>query len=614
MARIFLDANESRNGALAANDTVFGNTGTESVGINTGATNVRVEGTVEAVTLPGAPSAFTYRAEGNNLVVFSGGVQIARIIVQDDANGTLINFTGGSVTANVGAGGLTLGGTVVPTATGPVDPIDFDETAQLTASLNALADAQEARADFLASEEADLDDDATTPTTEAEIADNLADAQATLAAQPTAAQLDAAVNVAEADLAAAQADVNAVGGLNEAIGELRAAQDELGAAREARTAANAEANAAEARYTTLNPTGAVDVAEDGTVTRGGDDIIVLNDNDELVLADGVTERNNAGVTELLAALVNRESADAAAQSAASEVNAAQDAVDLLDTVPGADAERAELADFNDVVTAYEAALDAYDADSEATEDALVEAYEALLVALDGNQPTSPVVTGVDSSTEAAAIAADAEVSETGEAINAQENDLEEAILADEGSNPRYDELVAAEDSLADAEDAVEDREEAVADVQDAQALSDQLSELSDDVDAATTAIEDQGFETPILIDGPVTATAGSDIFVGAGENGSIGRFGRAGDDLLFVGSDLSLVELETGDDIETDGFGSATRLEAFIQQDGANTVIFIEEQAFQGSEADGGFDGYTITLTGVQSSNVTFENGYFSIA
>jgi hypothetical protein len=611
MARIFLDANESRNGALAANDTVFGNTGTETVGINTGATNVRVEGTVEAVTLPGAPSAFTYRAEGNNLVVFSGGVQIARIIVQDDANGTMINFNGGSVTANVGAGGLTLGGTVVPTTTGPVDPIDFDETAQLTASLNALTDAQEARAEFLASEEADVDNDPTTETTEADIAANLSDAQADLAGFETAAQLDADVTRAEADLDAAQDDVNAVGGLNEAIADLRAAQETLDAAFDDQTDAYTEAAGAESEYEFRNGTATVN--SDGTVTRGGADIIVLDDG-ELVLADGVTERNNQGVTELLSALVAREASDAAVNAAFDDLDSAQESVDLLDTVASADDERAALDDFNDVVTAYETALDAYDAGNAATEDALVEAYEDLLGALGANQPTTPVVTGVDDATEAAQIAADDEVNETAEAVNAQESDLEDAILGAEGSNPRYDALTDAENNLADAQDQVEAREDAVAAVQDAQDLSDQLSDFNDDVDAATTDIEDQGYETPIVVDGTVTATAGNDIFVAAGEDGRIGRFGRAGDDLLFVGSDLSLVELEAGDDIETDGFGSATRLEAFIQQDGANTVIFIEEQAFQGSEGDNSFDGYTITLTGVQASNVTFDNGYFSIA
>jgi hypothetical protein len=617
MARIFLDANESRNGALAANDIVFGNTGTETVGINTGATNVRVEGTIEAVTLAGAPSAFTYRAEGNNLVVFSDGVQVARIIVQDDANGTTINFNGGSVTANVGAGGLTLGGATVPTTAGPVNPPAFDPNAQLTTALNSLSDAQEARDEFLASEEADLDDDADTVTTEAEIEDNLEDAQAALAAAPSAAQLNADVVEAEADLSDVQDRIDAVPGLQDAITDFRDAQEAAAAAEEELSIAGLEVEVASERYEGRNDASIAYTFDDEgnieTVTADGEVIIEL-DGSNYVLADGVNEEDNIGVTQLLAAVRTYGPAYTNYVDATQELDAASTNLDLLDTDPAGDAAREDLADFLSAQEAFDEALAAYDADNADSQTDLTNAYEGLIAAGADRVVADPGTTTAD---YAAAIDADSDdvIAENSET----EADFQTAVEDAEVENPIYDDFVAAEENLADAEQAVDDRADLVTAVEDAQDLVDQLDALNDDVDAATTAITDLGFESPtILDDGSVVATARNDIFLAtalnSGDEATIGRFGRTGDDRLFIGSDLSLVEVESDEDVFADNVGSATRLEAFIQQDGANTVIFVENTAFAGSEEDNTFDGYTITLTNVTASNVSFDNGYFTIA
>jgi hypothetical protein len=618
MARIFLDAGESRNGALAANDTVFGNTGTETVGINTGATNVRVEGTVEVVALPGAPSAFTYRAEGNNLVVFSDGVQIARIIVQDDANGTVINFNGGSVTANVGAGGLTLGGATVPTTAGPVNPPAFDPNAELTSALNTLSDAQEAREEFLASEEADLDDNDDTVTTEAEIEANLEDAQAELAAAPSAAQLNADVVEAEADLSDVQDRIDAVAGLQDAITDFRDAEEAALAAEEDLEAAGVEVQVAADRYEARNGGAVVDYEFDDegnieAVTADGEVIIEL-DGSNYVLAEGVNEEDNIGVTQLLAAVRTYAPVFTTYVDALQELDAASTNLDLLDADPAGDAAREDLADFLTAQEAFDEALAAYEAGNADSETDLTNAYEGLIAAGADRVVTDPATTTAD---YAAAIDADSE--EVIEENTETEAEFQTAVEDAEVENPIYDDFVAAEENLADAEQAVEDRADLVTAVEDAQDLADQLDALNDDVDAATTAITDLGFESPTTLDdGTVQATARNDIFLatslGEGDEATIGRFGRTGDDRLFIGSDFSLVEVESDEDVLDDNVGSATRLEAFIQQDGGNTVIFVENTAFAGSEEDASFDGYTITLTGVQASNVTFDNGYFSIA
>jgi Ca2+-binding RTX toxin-like protein len=127
MSNIYLNLDENRNGGLLSGDVVFGNSGTEGVTVASGITGVRVNQAVEGVTLTGTPSAFTFKAEGNNLVVYSAGVEVARIIVQDDDNGTVLNFGNGVTSVRVVNGGLAIGGTAVRTdAAAPVVPGDLE--------------------------------------------------------------------------------------------------------------------------------------------------------------------------------------------------------------------------------------------------------------------------------------------------------------------------------------------------------------------------------------------------------------------------------------------------------------------------------------------------------
>jgi hypothetical protein len=604
MARIFLDANESRNGALAANDIVFGSTGSETVAVNTGATNVRIEGTVEVVSLAGRPSDFTYRAEGNNLVVFSGGVQVARIIVQDDANGTIINFSNGTTTANVGAGGLTLGGTSVSGTTGSVVPGDFDSNTALTEALADLTAAQAARTDFLEENE----------TTAEDIAADLDDAQEAVDDFGTAAQVNAAVVTAQANVDAAEDEIAEVEGLSAAISDLRDAQEAADTTTESADAALAEQNAAVARYESFAGNDDIEVGADGQV----DGLIVLEDG-ELVLAEDVTEQTDRGVTQLLAAVRNRVAADEAAATAQDDLIAAQDAVDELDFDAAAqaavDEADADIAQFDDAEQDYRDALTAYSADETvaANQTALVAAYENLV---NNNGVERTVDVEATNEEYAAAIALD--TAEIDPAIQTQQDSLddarEEAVAGT--SNPLYDDLVFAEGQLEAAQQTVEDRNEAVADLNAAQAQADQLDALNDDVSDALAAIEDLGYEAPITVDGDVQATEDSDIFLGLDgtDDGSIENFGEEGDDVLYIGANYSLVELADDADLADEAAGSATEMEIFIQQVGEDTVIFIEDQAFNGSETDGTFDGTTITLTGVVAADVQFNSGYISIA
>ncbi|MET1756876.1 hypothetical protein ABVV53_15645 [Novosphingobium sp. RD2P27] len=244
MARIFLDANESRNGFLANNDTVFGSTGTETVTINTGATNVRIEGTVEGVALANAPSTYTFLAQGNNLVVFNGGVEVARIIVQDDANGTSLTFPGGQTEVRVGAGGMTIGGAAVPTGTaGPVVPGNLNPNTELATALAAITTAETALSDFLESTVTNEEVAAELPP----LAPGASYSDADISAAIDAAVVDAAqdvedaiqVEIPTADFVGASANVQSA-----LIADARAdAQRDITAAQRVLTAAEGELNA-----------------------------------------------------------------------------------------------------------------------------------------------------------------------------------------------------------------------------------------------------------------------------------------------------------------------------------------------------------------------------------
>lgn len=130
MAKVYLDSGDTF--ALSGAASVYGSTGTEKVIVNTGVTGVVVDANVERVDLPGASSAFTFKQAGNQLQVLSGSTVVATIPLQDDANGTQVVFSNGSVDAKLVAGTpltITLGGVTVPSAAAAaVTPTTIDAT------------------------------------------------------------------------------------------------------------------------------------------------------------------------------------------------------------------------------------------------------------------------------------------------------------------------------------------------------------------------------------------------------------------------------------------------------------------------------------------------------
>lgn len=128
MADLYLSSGENVAGVTFGGN-VFGSTGTETVTYTNDATGIVIDQNVEQVRLTGATSSYTFQQAGNQLLIFTGATQVARVTLQNDTNGTLISFANGTVEARVSAAGLTLGGTTVPAnAPTPVVPTTIDSS------------------------------------------------------------------------------------------------------------------------------------------------------------------------------------------------------------------------------------------------------------------------------------------------------------------------------------------------------------------------------------------------------------------------------------------------------------------------------------------------------
>lgn len=141
MADIFLKSGDTFT-TLDPNAGIFGNTGNEKAILAATATGATVSQTVETVQLAGAASSYLYQQQGNQLLVFSGATKVATITLQNDADGTQVQFADGTFSAKVSAAGLTLGaGTVPSAAPGAVNPgTGNPPPAGATATLTERAD------------------------------------------------------------------------------------------------------------------------------------------------------------------------------------------------------------------------------------------------------------------------------------------------------------------------------------------------------------------------------------------------------------------------------------------------------------------------------------------
>lgn len=117
MADVFLRPNESIGDITFSNSRFFGASGSETVGLASGARGAVFDQNIENVTFAQALDAYTYQQQGNQLIVRSGQSVVATVTVQDDSDGTRIQFADRLVSVKVSAGGMTLGNDTVPSGT-----------------------------------------------------------------------------------------------------------------------------------------------------------------------------------------------------------------------------------------------------------------------------------------------------------------------------------------------------------------------------------------------------------------------------------------------------------------------------------------------------------------
>lgn len=147
------------------------------------------------------------------------------------------------------------------------------------------------------------------------------------------------------------------------------------------------------------------------------------------------------------------------------------------------------------------------------------------------------------------------------------------------------------------------------------ALDDSATALEKAVDDAMTALEDAGYEVQ-LVDGGVAGTLQDDVFLfqadTAAEDLVISAFNEEGSDVLYVGTGYTLNVLGADADLASQRLGDASALEIFVQQKGADTILYVEADAFAGNDLNLG-EITTITLTGVNASELNLAGGFLSL-
>jgi len=513
-----------------------------------------------------------------------------------------------------------------------ISPLPVEETSELTEALEGLLTAQANKVAFLEDEAAKVE----------AVADKLGN-------DPTPEQIEAAVGAVLDDTISAVNNLTAVGdiskarsdaynqaiideqqsvnaerlvdaeaaaakveGLTTAVNAVLTAEAATKAAAEAQEETEADALGATAKFGSQNsgtatyaaPTaGETDKAN--VVALDGTNVISTDAEGKLI----ITEAGEAleGIDALFAAIQADYNAINAIKTAQGNEAAAKLEVaelenpDLVDAVESAEA---DLTAFNTLKANYEAAFTAYDdaaSPSAEQQTALSNAY-ADLTEYDSSAFPAIDDTGSDGNADEIA-AAD---STTTSAISSEVTSLESAVTSAKNavataSTPLADEMVAASNE-------VEAFDKAVNEYLAAKATADDLQGYNDAIDTAVENIEALDY----VVDDNDVGSAENDVFIFSGEDATITGFGAQGDDVLYIGEGYAKVDLESSVDIAASAQGDASTLEVFFQQQGNDTVISLEGEAFDGS-AKTAFEGNTIILSGVDADSLQYENGAVSI-
>lgn len=575
MARVFL-TDETYNAATDGAE-INGSAGTEQVNVFAGTTGLDVRSSVERVDLPGDIADFTFSSFGASLTIRDANGDIVATV--SDAGGKQIVFGDGALdvaydgTTNT----LTLGGETVGSTAAAITPdaseIDTGTTSETAGTGTGGGEEPVALADALA---------------------------ALQAARVAESEADEALNADEDDNANDDADPLTSD-----------AQEDVDAATAAVNAAELAVDAFAGGFAAAGPN-----AQDGIITDTRETLTTAVSDAEQAVADE-EDLLDPGTVAAFDAAVAAQAAEDAAADALAEADTDLDAeIAKFDvnnggttafTTPAED----EVTDGTDIIATLNAS-GTWVATAAGSDD---EGISALLAALQAY-------------TDADEAAADATAaSDTADAALAQaetDNGDDTTALATETGN-----LETAQETLADFEEAVADFEAAEADLAAAEAAQEALQDAADAAaDAATAALEaiendptddPAGLGVPVL-EGADNFTAGDDVFLydPAGADVTPTGFGLNGMDMIFVGTGYTLLQV-SDPDVITDDLGDASVLEIIAVDDGTDTVLHFEAQAFAGNTdndgtSDTGYDAQ-ITLVGVSGETFAIDaDGFLSIA
>ena len=472
----------------------------------------------------------------------------------------------------------------------------------LQSALSNKAAADTAYTNFLAA--ADGDNNAKTSTTEAAIAADVtakmtaldgkiagdytnatAGVRAALLADQQAANAKDVTTKTD-DLSKANTKLAAVAGLNDAIAAQKTADANAKTTAATATSAATDVQLKVAAYNVLSKA-AIAVPAAGVYTIDG---VIVNDKDKgLILATGVTEEKNPGVTALLNSLIAEKAADTAASTAATTAAQAKATVDLLDLSDAAKVDMAKIAAAMKLADGTVATA----AQIEAQQKGLDAAYVSAKAVSDAYPTEANLKATTDAQT----------------AANTFKGYVADLKLHDT-TNPLIDAQKTATDNLTAAQKAVTDLSTALSDLAKANMTATQLEAVKGQVTAANDVFTANKLQMPEDLSTNKIATVGSDIYIAGTTNASITNFGILGSDSLYVNG-KNTYNLNTTGDL-TKGVDNV--LEAFIIKNGADTQIVLEQKVFASNETNPGADLVTITLTGVDSTKVHLTNGIITVS
>jgi len=196
----------------------------------------------------------------------------------------------------------------------------------------------------------------------------------------------------------------------------------------------------------------------------------------------------------------------------------------------------------------------------------------------------------------------------GYTVDVEGNVTIELTSAGTGTAPNSQALLNAEADVAAFDKAVAAYEELAA-------LQSEYDGLIEAVEEAEAAFADMDVNFVKYADNAVS-TGENDLFIFDEDEGNVtfqAGFGNEGEDQIFIGDSFTRVDVAADETLNTDDLGDSGVLEVFFAQDAGDAVLSFEGKAFAGN-AETGFDGVTLTLTGVNIDDLQLENGYISMA